>query len=83
MFASKQRGTVIAKGLKIVGIVTERGWWSSMVKSKADPLHVTDCFSPGSNCRRHSSRTSSRGWVGRGSDPRWPSHFEVASPRRG
>jgi hypothetical protein len=36
MFASKQRGTVIAKGLKIVGSVTAEGLVRSMARLMAN-----------------------------------------------
>ena len=84
MFSSKQRGTVIAEGLKIVGSVTAEGLVELNGQVEGE-IHCTSLIvsRQAQVIGTISSRKSSRGWVGRGSDPRWPSHSEVPSSRRG
>ena len=63
MFGSKQRGTVIAKGLKIVGSVTAEGLVE--VNGQIDgELHCTSLvIARGGSCQRNRcSRTRGCGW---------------------
>src|SRR3974377_566328 len=78
MFASKQRGTVIAEGLKVVGGGgggrVGRGQWSDR---RGGSLYFAHYLSQSTRGRHDSSRAGSRGRHGRGPDSRGKCHAEI------
>ena len=82
MFGSKNEGTVIAKGLKIVGSVTAEGLVE--VHGQIDgELHGTSLVvAKGSSCNwHHHSPTDRRRWNCRGTNPRRRGDPKIARER--
>jgi hypothetical protein len=80
MFGSKDKGTIIAKGLKIVGSVTAEGLVEVHGQIEGDTEHHR--HREGSARSRHRQRpTDRRRWTGRRSDQRRRGDPKIACER--